>query len=351
MTRHLGIPARTAREQLQRIDYPASPLEPLPAGSPGRATGEQVGIKDPGKAFSFVVLGDSGGVKDPSPQNAVADALQSVAGQIHPSFVWHVGDLVYFNGDPDQWAPQFYEPYAHSLSGLPIVGIPGNHDGDASDGVAGSGIASFMANLCTSSPAAPPGDPDLEYGRSTQTQPYCDWTLALDGLWIIGLWSNVPSGGHLYPQQLAWLQGELQAAPQGVPLIVSLHHPPYSIDAHHGGSQKMGTALDATFQAAGRWPDLVLSGHVHDYQRFTRKAGGTQLSYIVQGAGGYHNLHELASDAAPGLDVLGDGSVIFEQGDASCWGFTVLTVAGGKLGGLTYGVAGDGSPARPIDSF
>ena len=33
----------------------------------------------------------------------------------------------------------------------------------------------------------------------------------------------------------------------------------------------MGTALDALVRrAAAASPDLILSGHVHDYQRFTR---------------------------------------------------------------------------------
>lgn len=360
MERRFGIAPASAREQLQKVEpdptaegYYGSPLQPLPAGTPGRATGEQVGIKDPGATVSFVVLGDSGGVKDPNPQNAVAAGIAAVLPNLSPppAFVYHVGDLIYFNGDPDQWAPQFYEPYAHALSGLPIVGILGNHDGDASDGITGSGAASFMANLCAASPGPPPGDPSMEYGRTTQTQPYCDWTLTLDGVTIVGVWSNVPSGGHLYPQQTDWLTGELKAAPTDRPLIVSLHHPPYSVDAHHGGSARMGAALDACFAAAERWPSLVLSGHVHDYQRFTRKAGSGSLSYIVQGAGGYHNRHPLATDASPGLDVLGDGSVIFESGFASAWSFSVLTVSAAGIAGKTYAVDGSGSPPSLADSF
>jgi 3',5'-cyclic AMP phosphodiesterase CpdA len=75
--------------------------------------------------------------------------------------------------------------------------------------------------------------------------------------------------------QAAWLASELAAAPSGVPLIVALYHPPYSVDAFHGGSATMGQALDTACASAARVPELVLSGHVHDYQRFTRAMAGS----------------------------------------------------------------------------
>ena len=58
----------------------------------------------------------------------------------------------------------------------------------------------------------------------------------------------------------------------------------------------MHDALDGAFTKAGRWPDMVLAGHVHDYQRFTRKVASNnrQIPYLVAGAGGYHNLHTVA---------------------------------------------------------
>jgi 3',5'-cyclic AMP phosphodiesterase CpdA len=160
----------------------------------------------------------------------------------------------------------------------------------------------------------------------------------------------VPSGGVLEPSQIAWLTSELQAAPTSRPLIVALHHPPYSVDAHHGGSAKMGAALDGVFNAAGRWPELVLSGHVHDYQRFTRTVtGGLSPTYIVEGGSGYHNLHELAGDATPGMDL--GGGVTFEYGDASGWGYLVLAVETGRIAGEYAQVAKDGTVNHNADTF
>jgi hypothetical protein len=71
----------------------------------------------------------------------------------------------------------------------------------------------------------------------------------------------------------------------------SFHHTYYS------GSVYMSHILDEAISATGRVPpDMVLSGHVHNYQRFMRQftdAAGQQraIPYIVAGAGGYFHLH------------------------------------------------------------
>jgi hypothetical protein len=39
---------------------------------------------------------------------------------------------------------------------------------------------------------------------------------------------------------------------------------------------------------------MVVAGHVHDYQRLTKnRPDGSQIPYLVVGAGGYHNLHHI----------------------------------------------------------
>ena len=79
-----------------------------------------------------------------------------------------------------------------------------------------------------------------------------------------------------------------------VPLLVALHHPVYSADDHHSGSTYMKTVPEEAAQQAGRHPEMILAGHVHDYQRLTKNmADGMQIPYLVVGAGGYHNLHAI----------------------------------------------------------
>ena len=68
--------------------------------------------------------------------------------------------------------------------------------------------------MCTPKPEVPPADPQFEYGRHTQTEPWCDWTLELKAVTIIGLYSNVPSGGHLEQSQIDWLIAEFQREAQ-----------------------------------------------------------------------------------------------------------------------------------------
>jgi Calcineurin-like phosphoesterase len=349
MARRFGIPASTARDQLQKVQTPAAtektmPL-PAPTGQPPfRAAPADLGFKD-ATPISFFVIGDSGGIMNPVPQNHVSNAMQAQPAP-PPAFVYHVGDVVYFNGDESDYPSQFYEPYAHLT--VPIVGVPGNHDGDNSDNPSVPSLSAFMTNLCATSPELPAGAE--EYNRDTETQPNCYWTLRAEAVTIVGCYSNVPTGGVIEPDQAAWLASELEAAPPAVPLIVALHHPPYSADAFQGGSKSMGQVLDTAFQTSKRVPDLVLSGHVHDYQRFTRTMpDGTSLPYIVIGNSGYHNLHRFAPGAQPG-EQLGNG-VVFEAGDDSNWGFLSLSADGKKITGEYIRVASDGTVTRNADSF
>jgi acid phosphatase type 7 len=326
--RQVGIPPATAAEQLQKSFPPTVPTQPLPAGQGGRAKAADLGVHET-TPLSFFVIGDHGGINDPNPQNAVTLAMEA---QAAPAFVYSVGDVVYFNADAAQWTPQFYEAYAHLA--VPFLSIPGNHDGDTIDDPKRTPLDTWMANFCAAKPALPVGSE--EYERDVQTQPYCDWTLQCAAVTIVGLYSNVPSGGHLEQSQIDWLTGELKAADPKLPLILTLHHPPYSVDAHHGGSQKMGIALDSAFTASGRLPQLVISGHVHDYQRFTRTNLAHPIPYIVIGNSGYHNLHKLAPGSNAG-EQLAPG-VTFEYGDDSEYGFLKLTVQGGKISGEYFGV-------------
>jgi len=52
----------------------------------------------------------------------------------------------------------------------------------------------------------------------------------------------------------------------------------------------------------GLWPDLVLSGHEHDYSRYTRNLDGRQIPYVIAGCGGY-NLTPTAPASDPTVKV------------------------------------------------
>jgi hypothetical protein len=315
-------------------------------------TSEVLEIPAEEQGRKFLLAGDTGGVKEPAPQLAVAKAMVAAVAQSPDiGFLYHLGDIDYFSGEGAEIGPQFYEAYADFLRH--IVGIPGNHDGAGDDD-----LATFMQTFCTPTPEMVPEWE--EFGRDTMDQPNCYWTLDDPAITIIGLYTNVPSGGEVAEDQREWFVGELEAAPKGKPLMVCLHHPPYSVDAHHGGSASMGELLDTAFGEAQRWPNIVASGHVHDYQRFTRtvtvnEVGDPhQITYLVVGNGGYHNLHALASDATPGEEV-GSG-VKFEYGDASGWGFLTVAVESedgvdNVIEGSYTQVARDGTVKEGADKF
>jgi acid phosphatase type 7 len=116
----------------------------------------------------------------------------------------------------------------------------------------------------------------------------------------------------------------------------------------------MGLMLDGAFAAAGRTPDMVLTGHVHDYQRFTRTIGAAQVPYIVAGAGGYHNLHAMAPDPS-GSELAAPFRVapdcVLDAFCADQWGFLRLTIAAGTIAGEYIAVARDGTVTPGKDSF
>ena len=63
----------------------------------------------------------------------------------------------------------------------------------------------------------------------------------------------------------------------------------------------MKRQIDEICAKIGVWPHADLSGHAHNYQRFTRaRADGTQIPYVVCGNGG-HNVTRLTHYGDPAL--------------------------------------------------
>jgi hypothetical protein len=135
------------------------------------------------------------------------------------------------------------------------------------------------------------------------TQPSVYFTLDAPFISIIGLYSNVLDGpGVISSQnnhfpipdvQLDFLVSELQRLKQDRQngkraIALAVHHPPLSADASHGGSTGVSDDIDSCCKKAGLWPDIVLSGHAHLYQRFTRRiSSGKQIPYLISGSGGF----------------------------------------------------------------
>lgn len=247
------------------------------------------------------MLGDSGSLRN-------TDFLKGVTAQLakqfavddmdrnNPQFLYHLGDVVYNHGEAAEYQRQFFEPFRDYPA--PIVAIPGNHDSDVNPETTNAyhSLDAFRAVFCSTEPRVVPFSGNAT--RKSMLQPHIYWTLETPLANIIGLYSNVPKFGVITSEQREWLLQELISADSQRPdraLILCLHHSPYSADINHGSSQLMIEFLEGVFEESGVKPDIVFSGHVHNYQRFVKKyEDGSQTLYVVAGAGGYDELHPVA---------------------------------------------------------
>ncbi len=258
----------------------------------------------------------------------------------NPAFLYVVGDCVYFNGEKTQYYPQFYHPYEYYPA--PIVAVPGNHDGENLP--ADSTLDGFIYNFCAKDPEKRPESQDCP--RTAMIQPNVYWTLLTPLVSIIGLYSNVPEGGDIRPPQTDWLVKQLKTLPKSVPLLVALHHPLYSADTFHSGSTFMKDLLENATQAAGREPEMVLAGHVHNYQRISHipSDGKTTTPYLVTGAGGYPHLHSIIKVNGENMvtpaqfDVGGGDHATVEKYSDDHHGFMRLEITPQTITGRYYEV-------------
>src|SRR6266851_2539263 len=309
----------------------------------------------------FHCVGDTGGIHGTATQEAIAEAMENqldtAPAGAKPAFFYNLGDVVYFNGQTRLYKTEFYEPYQYYKA--LIFAIPGNHDGDTHTQTGDlpdtePSLAGFMRNFCAAAPT------HVSPYRMSMTQPYVYWTLQAPFVTIIGLYSNVEGSldARGRNDQQAFLADQMKKAPADKKLLVTVHHPPFSLDSAHGGSPEILTALDTAISASGRAPDAVLSGHVHNYQHFSREVQGRRIPYVVAGAGGYANDARAMHHIQKGLegkkvpfDTTLDG-VRMEKYQEKEPGFLRITVTKEKIDFEYFLVPFTGAvPAEPFDRF
>jgi predicted phosphodiesterase len=249
----------------------------------------------------FHMTGDTGGTDSAEQQERTAQQMTSQyygapVEEDQPAFLYHLGDIVYHFGEAEGYDHQFLAPFKHYPA--PIYAIAGNHDTDINPYSAEpyESLEAFNTVFCNMSPKT------IYFGensnRKSQVQPHVYWTMESPLAIIIGLHTNVPKYGYINREQKNWFIGELKNAAENHPgkaLIVCMHHAPYSADVNHGSSKPMIEFLEGAFLQSGVKPDAVFSGHVHNYQRFSKQyQDGKTVPYIVAGAGGFDELHQLA---------------------------------------------------------
>ncbi len=274
------------------------------------------------------MIGDSGATaasayaSELKVSDAVTNDFHTSAAANRPSFLFHLGDVVYNFGEWNYYYDQFYEPLRNYPA--PIFAIPGNHDSFVLPGTAKANepLTTFMRNFCGTSLAVTKDAGPLH--RTCMTQPGVYFALDAPFVRIIGLFSNaLEDPGVISSEttkgkarwaavpdyQLDFLTAQLEeikASKYQGAVLLAVHHPPFTYSPQktgsgggkHYGSPVMLSEIDAICKQAGVYPHAVISGHAHNYQRYTRGLNFAGKNYsvpfIICGDSG-HNVTRLTS--------------------------------------------------------
>jgi acid phosphatase type 7 len=344
-----GSPLPVQQRRFVPQHFPFQPLPPPNGQPPFRFDLSQLlhieeiqKITQAGKLV-FHTVGDTGderGKEMDFVARMMTDDYDASSDAAVPAFFYHLGDVVYFAGDIDKYGECFYETYAE-YPGL-IVSIPGNHDcqpDDPQDGPVDPNkkpLDGWVQNFMSKNPNQL-GSLKTTSSRTQMDLPNPYWTLTTPFATIIGLFSNVSeTEAELHEDQIDWFKGELQAADTNKALIVTIHHPPFSGDDEHSGSSVAEQVLFESFAETNRYPHLVLSGHVHNYQRFTVRQSGFDVPCVVAGNGGHSKLGKLhkVDGQFPQAPLQLSDTLSLEQYDQNRFGFLRFEITKDQITGI-----------------
>jgi hypothetical protein len=315
----------------------------------------------------FHAFGDSGASNFGKYANQlrVADQVtldsMSAAEADRAAFLYHLGDIVYNFGEARYYYDQFYEPFRNYPA--PIFAIPGNHDSFIVPHTkpADAPLTTFQRNFCSPTNMITPEAGSLH--RTAMTQPGIYFTLDAPFVRIIGLFSNaledpgvISNLDRKWPAvsnvQIEFLQAQLERIKQekfAGAVLIATHHPPFSYappkksggaGGNHGCSTAMLQQIDDVCQKVGVYPHAFLSGHAHNYQRYTRiiNFGGNEFDvpFIVCGDGG-HNVNSLVRprQGEPAVEPHAGDDVMYLEGQKG--GTKVKHLFLGKYDDHNYG--------------
>ena len=334
----------------------------------------------------FHALGDTGNTQSARDQNLVTDKLaadfEGEDARAVPSFCYNLGDVVYSFGEAEYYYDQFYDPYRNYPA--PIFAIAGNHDGMVAPNSSTPTLKAFLENFCDYQSQTFRRTPQAgNLARTAGRQPGVYFTLEAPFVRILGLYSNCledpgvissqKDATQRYPGladvQLDFLKAALNRVKSDKfagAVLIAVHHPPYvavtgsadrggSSAGKHIGSPLMLADIDNACAETGVWPHAVLSGHAHNYQRFTRYREGRATPFVICGNGG-HAHARLTKKGMPALRVPNaedlfsndKDQVIFENYDDNDFGYLRIMADDSQLR-IEYHPASDGDAAKTPD--
>ena len=226
----------------------------------------------------FAAIGDMGnGGKE---QYAIAGQMVAYHGLFPYDFVLMLGDNLIGGKEPVDYQNKFELPYKPLLdAGVKFYAVFGNHD---------------VSNE--------------RFYKLFNMNGQLYYTYKKNNVRFFALDSN-----YMEPQQLAWLEKELQNSGSDWK-ICYFHHPLYSSGAYHGSSVELRTLLEPLFVKYG--VNVVFSGHEHIYERVKPQKG---IYYFTEGCSG-----ELRNGNLTKTDLTAAG---YDQDRA----FMLVEIAGDQL--------------------
>jgi len=231
--------------------------------------------------LSFLVFGDTGvsrclnyGKKLPKDDKVwctpfAGETFQEVTRQISSStidFSVHLGDLSYANAFGVRW-DQFFletEKFASSVAMLPV---PGNHD------LAPTEVAYYNRFHSPEN-----GRPNSYYSRNFKS------------LHIVVINTEIALRSNSLAAQMKWLEKDLQSVDHEKQwLVVFQHIPMYTsigYDVIQKDARELRNLLETLYEAQG--VDLVLAGHVHQYERTCAVVNGVCMGNETHPDGPVH---------------------------------------------------------------
>ncbi|GBG25126.1 Purple acid phosphatase [Hondaea fermentalgiana] len=213
--------------------------------------------------FSFAVIADGGQTRY---SNATYHGALSWLRAKRASTLLYAGDLAYSDGEPLRWDSfgRLAEPL---LSSVVTMWAPGNHELSAQEAYGG-----YLDR----------------YGSTARELWFAERRGPVHFLSLCSYCRTEPGSA-----QFRWLELELERASQGrdkTPWIIVQFHAPFycSNPSHHEKAKPMRTGMEPLF--VEHHVDLVISGHVHAYERTTPMQYGRPSTcgptYVVVGDGG-----------------------------------------------------------------
>lgn len=183
-----------------------------------------------------------------------------------PHFSVGVGDLVNDGSDPAAWR-SFLAATTSLAARVPVVPVVGNHDYDG-----------FYNTL------RPRHYLDLFRPSGTT---WFAWSCGSARFAAIDLNAEFPLGVSVASPQHAWLMNEVRSpAWTGAAWrILLVHQPPWSRSwAGYGGDEAVRAIVEPL--VGTHRLDLVIAGHSHAYERFTRTVSGREVQVVITGGAG-----------------------------------------------------------------